>query len=239
MAASDTFIRLHDGMPDHPKVDGLSDAAFRALVEVWCWCSRHLTDGQVPKATWEKRWTAKARRDLIEAGLAEPQGDGGVAMHDYLEHQRSAEEVEALRQQRRDAGRAGGLAKARRGASKPPSKPPSEPLSKSLQDTDTEEREFPLTPTAAAVGEPVDKPPANSRAHGTNPRSLRDADCIIAKREHDLATFARHWSCYDVDPETIEAQAAQVFDDPADRILAAQMWADTRSSDRNPMKEMM
>lgn len=97
MADTRTYIRLHDGMPDHPKVDGLSDKAFRLLVESWCWCSRHLTDGHMPAATWRKRSTAKARRELVDAGLVVLDDDGSVRFHDYLEHQRSAEEVAAAK----------------------------------------------------------------------------------------------------------------------------------------------
>lgn len=106
-----TYIRLHDGMPDHPKVDPLSDKAFRLIVESWCWCSRHLTDGRMPLATWRKRGTAKARAELAAAGLAVVDGEA-VIMHDYLEHQRSAAEVELVKEKRRAAGRIGGLAKA-------------------------------------------------------------------------------------------------------------------------------
>ncbi|GAA2298448.1 hypothetical protein GCM10010402_66340 [Actinomadura luteofluorescens] len=97
MADTRTYIRLHDGMPDHPKVDGLSDKAFRLLVESWCWCSRHLTDGHMPAATWRKRSTPKARGELVAAGLAVLLDDGSVRFHDYLEHQRSAEEVAAAK----------------------------------------------------------------------------------------------------------------------------------------------
>lgn len=91
-----TYIRVHDGMPDHPKVDGLSDAAFRLLVTMWCWSSRHLTDGRVPGPTWLKRGTAKARGELVATGLADLTEDGMVQMHDYTDHQRTAEEVQAL-----------------------------------------------------------------------------------------------------------------------------------------------
>jgi hypothetical protein len=98
-----TYIRVHDGMPDHPKIDGLSDRAFRLLVETWCWCSRHLTDGRVPTTTWVKRGTPKARAELMAAGLADSR-DGYVQMHDYLEHQRSAEEVAEIREARSAAG---------------------------------------------------------------------------------------------------------------------------------------
>lgn len=106
-----TFIMLHDGMPDHPKVDGLSDAAFRLLVATWCWCSRHLTDGHVPAATWAKRATPKVRKELLDAGLAEPT-DSGVYMHDYTNHQRTAAQVAEDKAKHVAAGRKGGLAKA-------------------------------------------------------------------------------------------------------------------------------
>lgn len=120
MADLRTYIRVHDGMPDHPKVDGLSDAAFRLLVTTWCWCSRHLTDGRVPAATWKKRGTPKARRELAAAGLVE-EVDGAVQMHDYLEHQRSAEEVREIREARGKGGALGNHVRwhVRRGVTDP------------------------------------------------------------------------------------------------------------------------
>lgn len=98
-----TYIRVHDGIYEHPKVVSLSDGAFRLLIESWCYCSRNLTDGQVADAIWKKRGTPKARRELMEAGLVE-QHDGFVTMHDYLEHQRSAEEIRLLQEVRGDSG---------------------------------------------------------------------------------------------------------------------------------------
>jgi hypothetical protein len=105
------FITLHDGMPDHPKIEALSDAAFRLLVSTWCWCNRNRTDGKVASTSWNKRGTSRARKELIESGLALPIDDG-VQMHDYLEHQRSAAEIDELSEKRREAGRKGGKAKA-------------------------------------------------------------------------------------------------------------------------------
>lgn len=102
-----TYVRVHDGMPDHPKVDGISDAAFRLLVTMWCWCSRHLTDGLVPAATWQKRGKQKVRDELIAAGLVDVREDGAVAMHDYTQHQRTAEEVQAIRDSRAESGALG------------------------------------------------------------------------------------------------------------------------------------
>jgi hypothetical protein len=101
-----TYIKVHDGIEDHPKILPLSDAAFRLLMTTWGWCSRHLTDGHVPAAIWAKRGTPKARKELVAAGMVEEVADG-VQMHDYLQHQRSAAEVE----EKRDA-RAASAAKA-------------------------------------------------------------------------------------------------------------------------------
>lgn len=97
MADERPFIRVHDGMPDHPKVDGLSDKAFRLMVESWCWCNRHRTDGRVPASRWKKQHTKKARQELIDARLAEELPTGDVQIHDYLDWQRSASEIADLR----------------------------------------------------------------------------------------------------------------------------------------------
>lgn len=102
-----TYVRIHDGMPDHPKVDGLSDAAFRLLVTLWCWCSRHLTDGAIPPAVWRKRADAAVRDELVEVGLVDVTEDGSVQMHDYTQHQRTAEEVQAIREARSESGAVG------------------------------------------------------------------------------------------------------------------------------------
>jgi hypothetical protein len=101
-----TYITVHDGMTENPKIEALSDKAFRCLVDLWCWCSRHLTDGKVSEDVWLKRTNAKVRAELL-VGLVEPIS-GGVYMHDYLRHQRSREEVKALSAKRSKAGQLGG-----------------------------------------------------------------------------------------------------------------------------------
>ena len=103
LADKRTYIRVHDGMPDHPKVEALTDKAFRLLMETWCWCSRQRTDGRVPNAVWAKRGAKKTRDELATAGLVEIH-DGYVQMHDYLEHQRSAEQITDGIEKKRAAG---------------------------------------------------------------------------------------------------------------------------------------
>jgi hypothetical protein len=101
-----TFIKVHDGIEDHPKIAPLSDKAFRVLVTTWAWCSRHKTDGRLPTAVWQKRASAKVRAELETAGLVD-NFEGHVLMHDYLKHQRSAEEIDEMREAKQFAGRIG------------------------------------------------------------------------------------------------------------------------------------
>jgi general stress protein YciG len=105
------YIRVDVLLPDNPKLDGLSAAAKWTLIELWCHCGQRLSDGFVRDAAWKRFSTAAVRRQLISRGLAE-RVEGGYQMHDYLDHQRSRNEVNELREKRAAAGRKGGQAKA-------------------------------------------------------------------------------------------------------------------------------
>lgn len=110
------YVRVDVLLPSSHKLDGLHPAAKWTLIELWCHCGQHLTDGFVRDAIWRKTGTANARRALVGAGLAE-QVAGGYQMHDYLDHQRSRAEVLALKKKRSEAGRKGGRATANAAAS--------------------------------------------------------------------------------------------------------------------------
>lgn len=106
MSDERTYIKVHDGIEDHPKIMTLTDRSFRVLVTTWGWCSRHKTNGRVPDAVWKKRASAKVRDELAAVDLVE-QRDGFVVMHDYLKHQRSAELIDEIRETKKRAGRMG------------------------------------------------------------------------------------------------------------------------------------
>jgi hypothetical protein len=116
LADKRTYIRVHDGMDEHPKIEPLSDKAFRVLMRTWFWCSRNKTDGRVSAASWAQRGTPKVRREL-EVALVHHPGHacracppvpaGYVQMHDYLEHQRSAEEIAEAELKKAAGGRLG------------------------------------------------------------------------------------------------------------------------------------
>jgi hypothetical protein len=101
------YIAVDDEMPEHPKIEPLSDAAFRLLVTTWCYCSRRRNDGVMEEGVWLKRGTPKTRAELENAGMVKKLSDGRYEAHDYLDMQRSAIEVAALREKKSNAGKLG------------------------------------------------------------------------------------------------------------------------------------
>jgi len=147
------FFKLHNGFPEHPKSIELSDKAFRQLIEAWCYCSRNLNDGRLTKAQFVKLFSAKSRKELLAVGFV-VETENGYEMHDYLEHQQSAEDVETRRIKRAMAGSKGGKAKAA-GVANARQEPQQTP-GKSVADTDTD------TDTPTYVG---GSPRANQPGH--------------------------------------------------------------------------
>jgi hypothetical protein len=105
---------------EHPKVAPLSDAAFRAFIEMNAYSRRQSLDGRIAAATARRRWKGKALAELVashpERPLVALEGDVYV-IRDYAEHQLTVAAIEALREKRAAAGRRGGEAKAKTVAS--------------------------------------------------------------------------------------------------------------------------
>ena len=95
-----TWIKLHDNVVRHPKIASLSDRAFRYWVNGLCYASEFLTDGFLPRA-FQDTVPLNAGRELLASGLWIRNGDGGITIHDYLEHQRSRDQVERERERNR------------------------------------------------------------------------------------------------------------------------------------------
>lgn len=117
-----TYVRLHDGLTDHPKIVDVGGEAAWLYVSILCYTSRQLTDGLVPRrlvrrltdlANPEALASALLRVGLLHEGVHDcPRcplgGPDNYVVHDYLEHQRSAAEVAELRAKRSAAGQRGG-----------------------------------------------------------------------------------------------------------------------------------
>lgn len=94
------WIRLDDSFGDNPKVDGLSDGAFRLYVLGLCYAGRNLTDGFVDKRRRTRlspTYRSSYLRELVNRGLWEPV-DGGWQIHGFLERNPSAAHVQAERE---------------------------------------------------------------------------------------------------------------------------------------------
>jgi hypothetical protein len=100
------WVKLDDGLTLHPKMVGLSDAAFRAYVTGLVYAGRYLTDGVLSDAFVQTIATSDVRAELVVAGLWEESTDA-VQIHDFLDFNPSRAEVEAERRRKSEGGKLG------------------------------------------------------------------------------------------------------------------------------------
>jgi hypothetical protein len=110
----DEYFKLDVHVNDHPKVIGLSDAAFRVWVASMADANRRMTDGFIARPVARRfhdcRWddeedTPEAHaEELVEAGLWEL-ADGGWQVHNFAQHNRTREERLADRDAKREGNR--------------------------------------------------------------------------------------------------------------------------------------
>jgi hypothetical protein len=135
------WIKLDDRFLDHPKFLEAGPLAGYLHIAAIAWSNQNRTDGLIPWAQAERlvNWhgaSVTARMDehirdddvrarpadglglamrLVEVGLWEHTPNGDFAIHDYLEHQNSAAEIEALSGKRSVAGKKGANARWQNG----------------------------------------------------------------------------------------------------------------------------
>lgn len=117
-----SWANLDDAFPKHPKALPLSDAAFRLHVSGICHAAQYELDGvlhaeAVPLLV--PRYKRATLEELLRRGTWHDIGQGcgtdycrlGVpesyVIHDYLQWNRSREQIEAERERKRKAGRKG------------------------------------------------------------------------------------------------------------------------------------
>lgn len=108
------WFRIDDSFYDHPKVFDAPDCAVALWTRAGSWSARNLTDGFVPAGLPARLCDDPdtAVRELLRRGLWSRK-QGGFQFHDWTTYQLTADEVKDLRTKRAEAGRLGGLAKAR------------------------------------------------------------------------------------------------------------------------------
>ncbi len=121
--------RCESGFPRHPKTMTVlaSEGGDRALLWWWfagLWSVEQLTDGFIPAVVAKSIIPLRPGEEvetflapLVAARLLANRPDGW-AIHNFTAYQPSARDVRKMRKQRMEAGRRGGLAKAKQTASK-------------------------------------------------------------------------------------------------------------------------
>jgi len=114
MAAPQGWSKLYDQLPEHPKILAAGPTAGWLYVCGQAYCSRHLTDGRIPKdavpmLSMLKRWR-KDVDSLLKSGLWHDEKDH-YQQHDYCEMQRTASDVAATRSVNKERQRKGRLSR--------------------------------------------------------------------------------------------------------------------------------
>lgn len=108
------YAEISIEIDEHPKIIGLSDAAFRAFFEALFYSRRMTNDGVIDERVVLKRWGQKVADELSNNDPDLPSWvrvDRGWEIHDFLEHNPSRAEIEEkradLRIKRSEAGSKG------------------------------------------------------------------------------------------------------------------------------------
>jgi hypothetical protein len=166
------MLKFDDQFPLHRKVAALSDAAFRLHVQAIFWARRNLTDGFVPTADlgtvgrfsrpdrFATECVLRALWHRVDGGYVDNcaecaqrhhgtlAGDGWV-IHGFADWQQTRSKVLAVRAERSEAGKAGGIASGR--SRRKREAKPKQVAERSLPNERTPE---PLTPFGGSVGAP-------------------------------------------------------------------------------------
>jgi len=100
---------------EHPKVEPLSDAAFRTFVSMNGYSRRQRLDGVIPVGVARKRWKVRALSELVASHPERPLValvDDCYVLRDYAQHQFTTADEQELHDKRAAAGARGGKATA-------------------------------------------------------------------------------------------------------------------------------
>lgn len=109
-----TWAKLDDGFWMHPKVLMAGNEGAGIFCRCLSYCGMYLTDGRVPQqVALQIAGSPRKLKAVVDVGLLQAlPHTGDYYIRDYAHYNMLRDEVEHRREQRREAGRRGGLAKA-------------------------------------------------------------------------------------------------------------------------------
>lgn len=138
------FARFDLDYADHPKIGDLSDAAFRAHVEMILYARKYMTDGHIPKRV-ANRFAYESLSELCSNDPETPSlvknGDGSYTLHGYADMNETREEIAHRSLVAQENGRKGGRKPKQPGnqtKTQLVTEPPSEREPDSQAETETE-----------------------------------------------------------------------------------------------------
>ena len=115
------FARFDLDYADHPKIGDLSDAAFRAHVEMILYSRKYMTDGHIPKRV-ANRFGSEALSELCSNDPRSPSlvrnPDGSYTLHGYADMNETRAEIEERSRRNSKNGARGGRPSKRAGSSR-------------------------------------------------------------------------------------------------------------------------
>ena len=104
-----SWAKLDDGFWMHPKVVMAGNEAVGIFARCLSYCGAYLTDGRVPEPVALSIAGGKRPLDnVVSVGLLDRLESGDLYVRDYAHYNPLRDEIEAKREQRREAGRNGG-----------------------------------------------------------------------------------------------------------------------------------
>lgn len=103
-----SYAGIDCGFPWHPKIADLTDSEYRLHSTAIIYANDHLTNGVIVRAAVRAFPGYKQRtvKHLEDRGLWLPHDDGW-SIHNYLKWNKSAEEIDRMKDAKRRAGRQG------------------------------------------------------------------------------------------------------------------------------------
>lgn len=99
-----SWLRIDDGFPSHPKLQGWTPAQKWALVELFCYCARHKTEGYVPSdlSLLPRAVTGRLLSLAEDSGVLDRDEDDCLIVHDWQRYNPSdvtaAERMKRMRE---------------------------------------------------------------------------------------------------------------------------------------------